>query len=415
MNRILKISSLSIIVSSLLNASGWRIPEQDATSIALSGAYIANSNKASSSYYNPANMSFNDNNKTYYEISVNHIHLDSIKYVDSRSSAYNGDSETENFLIPTFFLSSAEYDGFRFGLSVTTPGGLSKRWNDTFPKTSAQEFSLKIVELNPVISYKINDQFAVAGGFRTIYSEGIVKSDGYIDANHDGAVDTHVARDMNGDTVEYGYNLALAYKPNSNTNLTMTYRSNVNITEDGNAKLYKNHTLKYNGGVKVTVPLPAVLTLAYSQKISKVTFELTYDKTYWSKYKNLDFEYDTPVTDPVLKAAFDDPKAKDWSDTNAYRLGITYNYSNHLDLMLGYAIDENPQPTQHVGFELPDSDAKIYSLGLNYRLKDNANIAFGYLYDDKENRNVVNTAGKIDGEFSNASATMISFAYTKEF
>ena len=87
-NILLKIMTLSIITSSLVLASGWRIPESSSRSVALSGAYIANSSGASATYYNPANMTFN---KDILEIEMNliYVYLASIEYKDTRSNATN--------------------------------------------------------------------------------------------------------------------------------------------------------------------------------------------------------------------------------------------------------------------------------------------------------------------------------------
>ncbi len=42
---------------------------------------------------------------------------------------------------------------------------------------------------------------------------------------------------MEGDTFEFGYNLALAYKPTNDINLAVTYRSEIDLEEEGTAKL----------------------------------------------------------------------------------------------------------------------------------------------------------------------------------
>ncbi len=171
----------SLIICTLLGtssfASAWKIPEQSAQSIALAGAYVSASKGAQSSYYNPANMSFNEN-KNEMDFSLIGVYLNSVNYKDNTSSNKDANSEIERILIPGFFYTSKEANGFRFGLSSTAPGGLTKRWNDLYPKTFAEKFSLKIVELNPVISYKLTENLSIAGGFRTLYSQGVVKSDG---------------------------------------------------------------------------------------------------------------------------------------------------------------------------------------------------------------------------------------------
>ncbi|RLA73912.1 MAG: hypothetical protein DRG11_06605 [Epsilonproteobacteria bacterium] len=402
MKNLVKIVGLSAVVASVVYGGGYRIPEQSASSVALSGAYIANSSGASASYYNPANMSFNKN-QTDMEVSLMHIGLTKIKYTDNNGVAANdGKSKAESFIVPTLFISTKDYAGIglRYGLSITVPGGLSKRWDSPTQKASAEEFTLEVVELNPTVSYKINEQFAVGGGLRVVKTDGVVKSSG------------GVSRDLTGDSIDYGYNLGATYKPDETSNISATYRSNVDLTVEGDAKLYAGTALLYDDGASVTVPLPAVSTLAYSKSFGDTTVELNYDITHWSAYEELDFEYSSTVAAP-LQPFFDDPIDKSWEDTTAIRLGVTHKLNKKLTLMAGYAKDENPVPEKTLGYELPDSDATLYSLGANWVIDDKSSVGFGYLLDIKEKREVKNDT--IDGEFTDAKAHMMSFAYRTSF
>ena len=157
-----KIIYLSSIASVVL-ASGWRLPEQSPNSLALSGAYIANANGAQSAYYNPANMSFNSA-KNDFEAALTYIKLSKIKYDDFTSQTLSGDSKSENFLIPTIFYTNKLNQNIDFGLSLTAPGGLSKRWDEPYPKMFAEEFTLKIIEFNPVLSYRLNKNKTIKFG-----------------------------------------------------------------------------------------------------------------------------------------------------------------------------------------------------------------------------------------------------------
>ncbi len=410
-NRVLKITTMSLFASSMLIASGWRIPEQSSSSTALSGAYVANANGADSSYYNPANMSFNEDNHLL-ELSFTYIKLPSITYTDSANPAFNAKSKNENFYVPTIFLTSKDYNGFRYGLSITAPGGLSKRWGSAYQRASAQEFSLKIIEFNPVISYAVNSKFSIGGGLRVIYSDGVVKSDA-------SGLGTDVQRDLKGDTIEFGYNLALSYKPTKESNIALTYRSNVDINEEGNAKLYLNGTKVYDGGSSVKVPLPAVLAFAVSYTFNrKTTVELEYDRTFWSKYKQLDFNYKSAIP-AILVPSFDNPIPRNWKDTNAFRIGVTHQYNDKLKLLAGFAIDKTPAPSGVLGFELPDSDAKLYSLGFEYKLNKKMEIGLSYLYDSKDKRTVHNrtspTSAAPDGTFSDGGAHLVTASFKYRF
>jgi len=417
-NILLKTTTLSILASSLVLASGWRIPESSSKSVALSGAYIANANGADATYYNPANMSFNKNILSS-EIDLMYVYLPSMTYKDNCSTSangnfYDGESKEEKSIVPSIFISSKAYNDekVRYGFSVTIPGGLTRRWDTAYQKAYAEEFTLQIIEFNPTMAYKLSNNLSIGGGLRVIYSSGVVKSDG-TDANKP------AIRDMEGTTIEYGYNLALSYKPIPSTNISLTYRSNIDLKEEGNAKLYLSGSKVYDGGTSVTVPLPAVLALAVAYDItSRTTLEVEFDRTYWSTYKDLDFEYNDSIP-VILQSSFDDPKARNWEDTNAFRIGLTHKISDKLTAMIGYSDDGNPIPDSSVSFESPDYNSNTYSFGFDYDLDTKSSIGFGYLYSQKNDRTVKNTnpdgTTYIDGTISDAKAHLISFAYRTAF
>lgn len=407
------IALAAIISATSAYASGYRIPEQSVNSIARAGAYIAHTPGADASYFNPANMSFLGD-RSYLEADLMYIKLTSVEYTDNRSSFYSGDSEDENFFLPTLFAVSPDYNNFRVGLSLTYPGGLAKSWNDPYPRTFSEETRLTIAELAASVSYNIKDIASVAAGLRGIYGDATLKSYGLISQSYGGVV---ASRNMDGDTIEFGYNLAASAKPMDNMNLSVTYRSNVDLDLEGDAALWTNASFAgppmYNGTGNVTVPLPAVLSVAASYTfIDQLTVELEWDRTYWSEYEQLDINYDTSLRNMFLVAAFDDAKPKNWDDTDAWRIGVEYNMKNGFILMGGFAIDENPSPDSTLGFDLPDSDAKLYSIGMRYQANDNLEVGIAYLYDDKEKRSVSNSM--VNGTFTDSAAHLLTvgMAYT---
>ena len=310
MTQTVRVATLLSLSAATLLASGYRIPEQSLNSVALSAAYVAGANGADASYYNPANMSFMENG-AYTEVALTYINLPKVSYTDSLNSAYSGDSKEEKFLMPNVHYVSPMMGDWRYGLSITAPAGLSKRWGGAFEKASSEEFTLEVIEVNPTISYLVNDQFSVGFGLRGVYTDGVVKSSGT------------VGRDLEGDSIDFGYNLALSYKPIKDLTLAATYRSKVDLTVEGNADLYSGSTKVFdNIGASVTIPLPASLALAAAYTYEKTTVEFVYERTYWSAYKDLDFDYDRSIGG--LAPYFDSPKAKNWKDSNAYRIGLSH-------------------------------------------------------------------------------------------
>jgi len=409
-----KIILFGIVSSGVIYAGGYKIPEQSLNSMALAGAYVAHTTGADTAYFNPANMSFLDN-KNFVESGITLAHLPQNKYngVQALSAEdilpASNKSEEENLPIPYFHFVSSDYDGFRFGLSATVPAGLTKRWKSGVQKLFAEEFTLKVIELNPSVSYKVSDKFSLATGLRIIYSEGIVKSNGF-------GVNMPIARDMDGDTVEFGYNLAMSYQLLSDLTLAVTYRSKIELKEEGNAKLTLAD-LTTNYDTSVIVPLPAALNISISKTFNNnFTLELNYEKTYWSAYKTLDFKYNSPLPD-MLVSAFDAPKTKLWEDTNTLRVGLSWDINSNTTLMLGYAYDETPIPTQYLSYELPDNDANIFSAGIRIKQSDEFSWGIAVLYDKKDDLSIGagENANGIIGEFTDGGAVLATIGLSYKF
>ncbi|MEN8257817.1 MAG: outer membrane protein transport protein [Thermodesulfobacteriota bacterium] len=406
-------------------ASGWRIPEQSVNSTALSAAYVANANGADAAYFNPANMSFVEDKENWQlEIDFMYIHLGKIDFEHLTTPAFNGDSMDEDFFLPLFHMVSPEFNNMRFGLSFIVPGGLAKRWDEGYQGATAGEFSLEIMELNPTLSYKLHDMVSIAGGVRAVYSSGRVSSDALGTFTGNPAL-TSVSREMTGDSIDEGYNLALTVKPMDNLTTSITWRSRVDLTVEADDLTLRSTGMfppltdqLYTGDANVTVPLPEVFTLAVAYTIKDTTIEVSWDRTFWSDYKQLDFDYDASIAlTPILQTAFDTPQARDYNDADAYRIGVTHKMlEDRLTLMAGFAIDDTPVPDDTLGFELPDSDAKIYSLGAKYKLNDQYELGVAYLFDDKEERSLrVDDNNTIVGEFTNAAAHMVTIGLNTTF
>ncbi len=422
-----KISVLALVsmfAAGSAMASGWRIPEQSVDSTAKAGANIASSTRADTAYYNPANMAWMADT-WHLEADATWIHLTEIDYADSRSAGRSGNSESENFYVPTGFVVTPSLGGARFGLAITAPAGLSKQWKDPYPKAFAEEFTLKVIEVNPTVSYSFADMVSIAAGPRMLYAKATVTSDGYDFKVPIGggnfATPIPLARDMDGDTTEWGWNVALAVKPSEKMNISATYRSKVDLDFEDTATLsfgpnpgpYLNKL--YNADVSVPVPAVFALSVAYDV-LPKLNVELTWDRTFWSTYEDLDFNFSPTATGlPPAPSQFERPIPKEWDDSNAFRIGVTYALADYLTLMGGFAYDQTPVPTENIGFELPDSNAWIYSLGAQYAVTDKMDIGIAALYDYKESRTAKSADGNIDGEFTDAAAFLITVGLNYRF
>ena len=404
MKKVVKGLALSVVASSVVMAGGYKIPQQSLNSMALSAAYVAHTSGADTAYYNPANMAFMGDNQAVEGVATL-INAPAITY---SLGAASGASDAETSVIPAFHYVSAPLGDFRWGVSLTVPGGSTKQWNTPYQKAFAEEFTLKIIELSPSVSYKVMDNFSVAAGLRVIYSEGVVKNDA-------SGLGSPLKVNMEGDTVEFGYNLAMTYKPTSDINIAATYRSNVDLQEEGTATITypigspQGTTIRSDAGV--SVPLPATLNLAISKTWNNAfTLEALYERTYWSAYEKLEF---TGTRLPIT--------AKNWEDTNAFRFGATIVMENKITMMFGVAFDETPVPLETLGFELPDGDATIFSMGFRYQQTENLSWGLAILHTAKEGVSLspgVNTVNPIlakGGSFGGGGATLTTLGLSYEF
>ncbi|MEN8147662.1 MAG: outer membrane protein transport protein [Campylobacterota bacterium] len=411
-----KLLIVSAITASTLMAQGYRIPEQSLNSTALAGAYVSNTSAADAAYFNPANMAFMSSDK-HLEMNMMYIHLNPVDFngqldLDGDGSLdtpqHTAQSASEDFIIPQMYLVAApmgEDEDVRFGLSVNAPAGLSKRWPEGIQAVFAEEFSLKVIEINPTLSYRIMDNLAIAGGVRFLYSEGVIKAGGPVETG---------GLALEGSSWDVGYNLALSYRPMDMWGVALTYRSTVDLTMEGGAELpsYAAPMTHVSGGT--SVPVPGVLTLATDVDVTESTnIEFVYERVFWSAYDQLDIEINYP---DMFGGTVNIISDKNWEDANSFRLGLTQKFGDAVDLMVGLAYDQTGTPDETLGFELPDSDGYIGSVGVRYAVDDKLDVGAAVLYDKKEDRYVsLQDNGLIDGTFSGASAVLLSVGLGYKF
>ena len=402
---------LSIVATcSLLNAGGCKIPEQSADSLGLAASNVAFSFGADAAYFNPANMMFLDG-LHHFESTLGWFHINKLEFKSDDGKSYS--SKKFDSLAGTFsFVTPEIYENWRFGLALAVPAAVGVSWEDPATAFTAKRFKLQVVELNPTVAYRINDKLAVALGARGVYTKGKIASDfgrfGY--------------REIQGDGINYGYNVALTYRPIEELSFAVTYRSKVNLELKGHTNADFIGGLNYHGKTTVEIPLPAQLVLATGYKFSDLTLLLAFERTYWSKFKEYDFEYGDKTAahtnSRLFKGLMDDPVIKNAKDTNTYRLGLTYDVNEKFRLMAGFAYDEDITSSKHTGLELPNTTSKVYSFGVNYKFTPNLEMALGYVYqhrDKKRATGITNSiATKMSGEFDTGTIQILgtTFKYT---
>ncbi len=415
------LGAVFLVVPSSTWASGFRITNQSIGAVGIAGAHIAFTPTPAASYYNPANMVFLDD-QWQAETSLTFLALPAITYQDNRSPMLDGSSDDELFVMPLVHAVSPSYGNLRFGFSLTYPFGLAKQWEQPFPRASAGRFSLLVVEANPSLAYAMQPWLSVGGGVRVLYSEGEVESELTNPPLGQITPLTRLSRSSEGSDSALGYNLALTLKPADAWSIAATYRSENTLKLDGTTTLQAMMDqwalAAYSGDGSLEVTLPAVFSLRLASTFDKLTVELVWDRTFWSSFKELDFQFPASFAGTPF-AGFDQAITKNWEDTDAYRLGLTYAWNDAWTTTLGFAYDQTPVPAATLGFELPDSNAFVYCAGLRYRSSPAMEWGISYMYHHTVSRSVANAGAAgltgVDGTFTDGGAHAITVGLITKF
>ncbi len=95
--------------------------------------------------------------------------------------------------------------------------------------------------------------------------------------------------------------------------------------------------------------------------------ELDVEQAGWSHFEGIALAFPVNTTfSKTLEAPYEE-------DALAYRLGLRFGLGKGIQIRLGYAFEETPQPDTTLGPFLPDSDRSLFTLGIG---RDWLDIAF---------------------------------------
>jgi len=396
--------------------AGYIIGAHSLRSYALNSAYVAYTDSVDSAYFNPANMVWL-NDEAMIDVGATYVRSNKTKFDGSVwGIPASADSKAEDTVLPFMHFVSPRVGDWRFGMSIVEPAGISKRWDSPLQMATAEDSFVGVIEINPSAAYKINSNLAAAVGVRLVYAEAELKAK--LPPGMDPILTQGYRQNMEGDTWETGFNLALTFEPTDSMRLAATYRSKIDMDIEGTGSGYTTNPFTSsvysfrNASGKTSLPLPASLALAVSKMFGKATLEFVYERTFWSAYEVMDLSFD----DPIVELTLGQPIVQDWEDTNSFRLGVCYQYSDTLRLMGGASYEVTPVPKRTLGFDLPDSDILWFSAGFGYSLRPKIELglagSYGHYKDrtiDLADSNINGIVGKFEG--SSFVSLTASFKY----
>lgn len=401
-------------------ASGFQINEHGSKAMAMGGAFAGLANDPSAIYFNPAGIT-----------QLMGTHLIGGTTLISPSSTFRGPapSITEYELNSQLFTPIHLYgthqltDKFFVGLGVGNNYGLGTKWDDGWiGKYMAVDTEIRTFFFNVVASYQVTENLSLGLGYNLAYGDVIIgRNINLSPFNGEAYVE------MEGDGLGSGFSAGLLFKASDALSVGLSYRSEVTIEFEGDAKL-SNYPSLFEGQLpsgKIKAPLttPANVTFGVSVKpMDKLTLTADYQYVGWSSYDKLEVTFnDFPDENgnPYVSSS-----VRDYDNSYIIRFGAEYNYSNCLDLWGGILYDKNPIKDEKLDPTLPDSDRLGLSLGAGYKLSEKLALQAGYLFLRFSEREITNSEESYSGiEGStlpmngvyNSVAHLISFTLSYNF
>ncbi len=354
----------------------------------------------------------------------------------------DGGNGGEVAVVPNAYYSINFDNGWVAGLGINSPFGLVTEWDDGWQgRYHALKSDVLTININPSLAYKVNDHLSLGAGVSAQYVDAelsqaidfgsIAKAKGGaaiaanpalapvlgpaiagLSQNRDGKVN------LTADDWAYGYNLGALVEVDENTRFGLAYRSKIEYTAEGDAAYEVPAVISgvpslddpiraafSNVSAKAELTLPASASASAYHRFNQqwvVMADVTW--TEWSSFDELRVQFADGRPDAVT--------TENWDDAFRYSAGLTYSYSEALDLRFGLAYDETPIPDDYRTPRIPGSDRFWVSTGLGYAWSNyKLDVAYAHLFvdDAKSNRQAgVDSTGEdffkgtLSGEYENS-------------
>ncbi len=368
---------LFTIVTSVIYASGFALPEQGAKAISMSNAFTAVADDASALFYNPAGIT---------QLDGINFNLGATLLMPKSTWKHNSDSaeSKDSYPVsPQFNFVYKVMPKLAFGLGVSAPFAAKIEWADGWAGSELIEImNFQSVDISPTIAYEVVKGLT----FALTYDLGIAAVELRKRVKLSSSDYMLVQMGSDGQTLGHGFKASLFYKWNDlRTGLVFKYGKSYHF--EGNADFdvsnpIFNPSKPSDQKMSVNLTLPMELIWGISYKVLPellLSFDAQY--TMWSSYDELRFKFTKEeFTDENGAPSKESIIKKDWKDVLALRFGLEYKVMPELSLRAGYTYDFNPVPDETLDPSLPDNDRHIVGLGVGYNIKNMIQLDLAYSY-----------------------------------
>lgn len=387
---------LTLIVPSVAQATGFRMFPQSASGAGQSDAFVAQSDDPSAIFYNPAGVTQLPGVQLMMGTLLVGGGTD-FSNLATGAKSFGDLGGPVSSPPPVHFYLTANLRPLAkaldlpvlarmtVGVGVFSPFGLRHRWPEDGPlNTSLTLAVLPLLDIRPVIAYKVTEQLSLAAGVDVYTFASFVGEGGNVSkfrsSGAPGLPPRGTPIEVNGNDTTPGFNLSLRYTPcllegkHPWCSFGFQYRSratlhlNGQFLEAGTALTTARTTLVLPQSFTFGVAVWPLLARGHEWKV-----EVDLDKTDWSSFRNTDVHLGTGTVIPV---------PRNWSNTLTFMVGTEYKWIDpatlpHWDVTAraGWQHSATPVPSQTFDPGIPDSDKNILSIGMGFLCKAGGRFA----------------------------------------
>ena len=397
MKKVMLKTTLSLAVtlaSTQLFASGFALNEQSISGMGTGFAGRSSAaDDASTIAGNPAGMSRIKREQVTGGVAFIDAHTD-ISDASSRPNGGTNKGDMVPFMgVPMGYYVKPIDDHWAFGIGVYAPFGLVTDYENNFAgRYFGSKSEVRIVTLQPTVSYAFNDKVSIGFGPTINRIDGTLESNLSItQAAPDGKVK------IEGDDTALGYNIGVLVQATDSTRVGLTYHSKVKYKLDGNTKVNynvlgligQNPNQKYDASLDLTTPESVDFSVTH-QLDDKWTLYAGRTWTRWSRLKEITVE--NKGVPAVLNGQFGTiTEEQNWHDTWAHAIGASYQLNKQWVLRTGLSVDQAPTNNVDRSPRIPTGDRKIFSVGAGWSPTDDLTIDLAYSYLREESVKVNNS------------------------
>ncbi len=393
----------TVLSASTAYSSGYQLNEHGSQGVAMGGAFVARSWDPSAIYFNPAGLSY---------IKGFNIMLGGTLILPSTTftGPYPNNTETKmnslEFFPPNAYVSYNFDNGLAAGIGLFTPEGLGTSWpQDWVGKFIITKINLQSFDINPTISYSLNEMISFGVGFD--YALGSVELEKYNQTPFSDSTGNPITPflHMQGNAKGTGYNFGIMLKPYENISLGFSYRSKINYKVDNaTATFSQDGSLASQlpgGAVSTSLPFPTTWYAGIAYTGDNFSIEADYQYVGWSAYDSLTINFASKTTLQQNSSIIGN-----YNNSYIVRVGGEYNLNAMWTLRAGVYYDKNPIPDAYEAPILPDADRLGLNVGVGVNVTNNISVDASYLFIPFKQRTITNSAFGFNGTY-NTTANLL--------